>query len=91
VNFGLAPGAEIHRIQGDAKQVGRNEAELRGTKADEANDYTVDCRKNPALPTSPSYQNCGNDCKYARQVIKPEHSELLVTQTSMPQKRPIVL
>jgi hypothetical protein len=74
VNLGLAPGAKINRVQSDAEHIRRNEAELGCAKADEANDDTIDGGQNPALPTAPSHQNCGNDCKYARQVIKAEHN-----------------
>jgi hypothetical protein len=65
VNLGLAPGAKINGVQGDAEHVRRNEAKLRCAKADEANHDAIDCGENPTLPTSPSYKNGGNDGKYA--------------------------
>jgi hypothetical protein len=65
MNLGLAPGAKINGIQGNAEQVRGNEGKLGCAKTDEANDDTIDRCENPALPTSPSYKNGGNDGKYA--------------------------
>ena len=54
---GFAPGAKIHDVETNAEHVGRDESELRGPEADEADDYAVNSRQNPAFPAAPSYQN----------------------------------
>ena len=45
-----APGAEIDGVEGDAEEIGRNKAELRGTHTNHADDSTVDCGDEPTLP-----------------------------------------
>ena len=48
--FFEAPGNEIAGVEGDAKEIGGNEAELGGTNADDADDGAVDSGDDPALP-----------------------------------------
>jgi hypothetical protein len=69
-SLGFAPGAEIYRVERNAKHVGRNEAELRGAESDHADDSAVDSGQNPALPTTLAQQDGRRNCKNARQVIQ---------------------
>ena len=48
--FFEAPGNEIAGVEGDAKEIGGNEAELRGANSDDADDGAVDSGDDPALP-----------------------------------------
>lgn len=76
IRLRLSPGAKIRRVQGNTEHVCRNEAELRSPKANEADDYAIDCRDNPPLPAALSHQYGGTDCEHARQVIKPEQHRM---------------
>jgi hypothetical protein len=50
----FSPRAQIHRIQGNAENVRRDEAELRCAESDHAHDCAVDACQNPTLPAAPS-------------------------------------
>jgi hypothetical protein len=65
MSFGLAPGAKVHRVEGDAEYVCRNEAKLRGPESDDADNGAIDRGKNPALPTAFSQQDGRYDGKNA--------------------------
>ena len=45
-----APGNKIAGVEGDAKEIGGNEAELRGANADDTDYGAVDSGDDPALP-----------------------------------------
>jgi hypothetical protein len=85
MSFGLAPGAEVHRIEGNAKDVRWNETKLRGPESDDADDGAIDCRKNPALPAAFSQQYGRYDGKNAGQIIQPEQHRNLLEKSSMTQ------
>jgi hypothetical protein len=55
VNLGLAPGAQIEGVQGDAEYIRWNKAELGCAKSNEADYDAIDGRQNPALPTPSPY------------------------------------
>ena len=57
-------------VQSQAKQIGGNEAELRGTDADDADDGAVGTRYNPALPFAPPDQVGREQRKSARDVVE---------------------
>jgi hypothetical protein len=52
-----APRPQVDPIKSDAKHIGGNEPELIGAKSDEADHNAVDCRQNPAFPTTAAYKN----------------------------------
>ncbi|MFZ1007635.1 MAG: hypothetical protein WAN65_12410 [Candidatus Sulfotelmatobacter sp.] len=85
MSFRLAPGAKVYRIEGDAKYVRRNEAELRGLESDDADDGAIDRRKNPPLPAAFSQQDGRYDGKNAGQIIQPEQHRNLLDKSSMSQ------
>jgi len=60
VLFG-APVEQIAGVEGDAKEVGRDEAELGGADADDADDGTVDSGDDPALPELFADEHGGED------------------------------
>jgi hypothetical protein len=45
-----APGAEIDGVEGDAEEIRRDEAELSGAKADDADYGAINGTDDPALP-----------------------------------------
>jgi hypothetical protein len=55
------------------KYIGRDEAQLCGSKSDYAHDDAVDSGQSPAFPTPPSHQDGGRDGEYARKIIKTKH------------------
>jgi len=55
--LGTSPGAQVYRIQCNAKYVGGNESQLRSSEANEANDHAIDCRQHPSFPAPSSDQN----------------------------------
>jgi hypothetical protein len=85
MGFGLAPGAKVYRIEGDAEYIRRNEAKLRGPESDDADDGAIDRRKNPALPAAFSQQDGRDDSKNAGQIIQPEQHRNLLEKSSMTQ------
>ena len=85
MSFGLAPGAKVYRIEGDAEYIRRNEAKLRGPESDDADDGAIDRRKNPALPAAFSQQDGRDDSKNAGQIIQPEQHRNLLEKSSMTQ------
>lgn len=42
VRIGLAPCAQVERVERDAKQICRNKTKLRGAKTNQANDEAID-------------------------------------------------
>lgn len=56
-----APVDEVAGVEGDAENIGGNEAELGGADADDAHDGAVDSGDNPALPEFLADQHgCGD-------------------------------
>src|SRR5437660_12538320 len=73
--LGTSPGAQVYRIQCNAKYVGGNESQLRSSEDNEANEHAIDCRQQPSL-TTPSYDHQGRTKRqYARQVVEPDHAK----------------
>jgi hypothetical protein len=58
-NIRFAPGAKVHPIEYEAKQIGRDEAQLRSFETYDADNDAVHRCQDPALPTSPAYQDGG--------------------------------
>ena len=71
--LGPAPGPQVEGIEHNTKQVRWNEAQLRCSQPDDANDQAIDRRQYPALPASSSNQNRGQNCEHTRQAVKPQH------------------
>jgi len=65
-----APGAEIESIEGDAEEVGGNEAELRGAHTDDANYGAINGADDPALPEFAPEQDRAKDGKDTRDVVQ---------------------
>jgi hypothetical protein len=64
------------QIQGadhQTENVGRDKAELRGAKADDADDDAVDRAERPPLPTTAPHEDCRGNRQNARKIIKPQH------------------
>ena len=66
----FTPGAQVRRVQPDAKNICGNEAILGGAHADHANQAAIDCCEHPALPATPSYEDCGANRQDAGQIIQ---------------------
>lgn len=74
---GAAPVAQIPGIQGNAEDICRNEAELSGTYADDAEQDAVDGGHNPAKPQLAANHDGRNHGKHAGDVVEAEHALLL--------------
>jgi len=64
------------QIQGTnhhTENVGRDKAELRGAKADDADDDAVDRAESPPLPTTPPDKDRRGNRQNAGKIIKPQH------------------
>jgi hypothetical protein len=61
-------GADHH-----TENIGRNKAELRGPKTDDADDDAVDGAERPTLPTTAADKDCRGNRQNAREIIKPQH------------------
>ena len=69
--FGFeAPSNQIAGVKGDAKEVGRDKAELRGADANDAYDSAIDGGDHPALPKLAAKQDRAEDGENARDVIQ---------------------
>jgi hypothetical protein len=55
--FRFAPGAQIHCVQPNTKNVGGNKAELRSAESNHTDDGAIQGGQNPALPAALSQQN----------------------------------
>ena len=71
-----APGAQIDGAHRDAENVGRDEPELCGANANDADDDAVDRRQCPAFPAAASHQNCGRNGQHTGQIIEPKHNRI---------------
>jgi hypothetical protein len=72
-----APLPQVDDAEYDAEEVGRNEAQLRGSDADDANNDAIDGSQHPTFPAPSSNQNGGRDGEYARHIVEPKHNENL--------------
>jgi hypothetical protein len=72
-DFCLAPAPQVDGIDNDAEKIRRNEAHLRRLNPYDANDYAINRCQDPAFPAPSTDQNCGNHCKHAGQIVKPQH------------------
>ena len=68
-----APVEEIGGVQGDAKEIGRDETELRGADADDTDDGTIDGGNNPALPELLAEEDGAQDGQNAGEIIESNH------------------
>ena len=66
-----APVDEVAGVEGDAQEVGRNEAELSGLDADHADDGAIDGGYDPALPELLANEDGSENGQNAGQIIKP--------------------
>ena len=73
----FSPAPEIVRIQGNAKQIGGDEAKLSGSNPHEANNDAIRTRYQPSLPQVLSHQHGRQDRKNARNVIQPYDHDYL--------------
>jgi hypothetical protein len=71
---GLLPTAEIPGVQGYAKEVRGDEAELTGLNTDEADNDAIDRGHDPPVPEFLADEDCGDDRQNARDVIEAEHA-----------------
>lgn len=63
----------MHQIAGvkrDAEEIGRNETELSGADADDADDGAIDGGDDPALPELAAKQDGAEDGQNARDVVQ---------------------
>ena len=70
----FAPVQNIVRIKSDAKQVGRNESELRGVDSNIADQNAVDRSYQPTLPALLAQEDGGTDCQHTGNIVKSKHS-----------------
>ena len=64
---------QVHGTDYHAKNVGRDQAELRSPKTDDADDNAVDRAERPSLPTTAPDKDCRSNRQNARKIIKPQH------------------
>ena len=69
----FAPGVQVDCARDDAKYIGWDESKLCSSKADDAHDDAINCRQDPAFPTTASDQNRGSNGQYTRKIIKTKH------------------
>jgi len=68
-----APVPDVVGIEGDAEEVGGDEAELRGAQGYDANDQAIGAGDHPALPDFSANKNGREDRENAGDVVEPEH------------------
>ena len=68
-----SPGHDVVAVDGQAKEVGRDEAHLGGAPADHADQHTVDGGDDPAMPDVPPDKDGGQNGEQARDVVEAEH------------------
>jgi hypothetical protein len=71
------PGEEIAGVEGDAEEVGGDEAELRGADADNTDDSAIDGGYDPALPKLLAEENGAEDGQDAGKIIQSDGMEKL--------------
>ena len=64
-SFRFSPAANIKHVEANAEKICRNETELCCSEADQANDYAIDRREDPAFPTTPAHQDGRKNRKHA--------------------------
>lgn len=70
-----APVDQVAGVEGDAEKIGRNETELGGADADDADYGAVDPGDDPALPEFLADQHGGEDGQDAGHIIEPNYME----------------
>ena len=65
---------QIHGADHDTENIGRDQAELRGPKTDDADDDAVDRAERPSLPTTAPDKDCRSNRQNARKIIKAQHA-----------------
>ena len=75
--FFEAPGNEIAGVEGDAKEIGGNEAELRGANSDDADYGAVKSGNDPALPEFLTNEHGGEHRQNAGKIVEANHVEHL--------------
>ena len=70
-----APSAEIDGVEGDAKEVGGDEAELGGAHPNDADNGAVDGTDDPALPEFLAEEDGAENGQNAGDVIQPNFLE----------------
>ena len=69
------PVDQVAGVEGDAKDIGGHETELRGANPDDTDDGAIDGGHDPALPEFLANQQGGENGQNTRQIIKPNHVE----------------
>lgn len=64
------PSAEVERIEGDAKEICGDEAELGGADSNDADDGAIDRGDDPALPEFAAKKDRPDYGEHARDVIQ---------------------
>ena len=70
---GTPPGMQIQGADHQTENIGRDKAELRGPKTDDADDDAVDRAERPPLPTTAPDKDCRGNRQSAGKIIKPQH------------------
>ncbi len=72
-----APGNKIAGVEGDAKEIGGNEAELRCANSDDADYGAVKSGNDPALPEFLTNEHGGEHSQNAGKIVEANHVEHL--------------
>jgi len=72
-----APGNKITGVEGDAKEIGGNEAELRCANSDNADYGAVESGNDPALPEFLTNEHGGEHSQNAGKIVEANHVEHL--------------
>jgi hypothetical protein len=70
-----APVDEVAGVEGDAEEIGRNEAELGGAHADDTDDGAIDGSNDPALPELFADEHGGEHGEDAGEIVEPDDVE----------------
>jgi len=77
VEFFGAPVDEVAGVEGDAKEISGDEAELGGADADDTDDGTIDGGNNPALPEFLTNKHGGDNGQNAGEIIQSNRVECI--------------
>jgi hypothetical protein len=70
-----APVDEVAGVEGDAEEIGGNEAELCGAHADDTDDRAIESSDDPALPELLANEHGGENGQHAGEIIEPDDVE----------------
>src|SRR5579862_4837177 len=73
VRLGPAPGSHVDASDYNAKNIGRDEAQLCGSESDDADDRAIHAGQDPTFPTATPQQHSRYNSQHARKIIKPQH------------------